>query len=244
MTVTVKNKWLFLALLIAFAGIFLLGRYLGKVKGEKQSVALVNNLNGIIKNYTYQLDSIRKYASEKDQIILTKDQALATNLLEKKELRALHLRTVNEVTQLKAQISILQDSLSHTGTIILVEPCDSVGLAYPVIKLPFVFTEKNDSYNLSGGFSETGIMNIDLKVPVKLDLYTGLDKKTKAYKAVVTSDNPVIQITGFNSMKFDLPKPRKFGLGLNLGYGILLSKDKVTTNPYVGLGVSYNFIRF
>ena len=37
---------------------------------------------------------------------------------------------------------------------------------------------------------------------------------------------------------------KKFGIGVNVGYGISVSKDKVEAKPYVGIGVSYNFINF
>ena len=40
------------------------------------------------------------------------------------------------------------------------------------------------------------------------------------------------------------PISKRFGLGLNIGYGFSVSKDKVELKPYVGIGLSYNFANF
>lgn len=37
---------------------------------------------------------------------------------------------------------------------------------------------------------------------------------------------------------------KRFGLGLNIGYGISVGKDVVEARPYVGVGLSYNFANF
>lgn len=40
------------------------------------------------------------------------------------------------------------------------------------------------------------------------------------------------------------PVSKKFGIGINVGYGFSVNKDKVEAKPYVGIGVNYNFINF
>jgi len=240
MKIELPNKYLILALLIAITGTFLLGKYFGRVREEKASEHTINTLNGLIKEYTIDINGLKKQVSEKDQLILTQHQAIDIHLLEKSELKKLHFKAVNEVTSLKAQIAILKDSLAHTGNVVIVEDCDSVGYSYPVIKLPFTFKDGNDDYTLSGGFSETGIMNIDLNVPVPLDIWTGLDKQTKEYKVVVTTPNKVVKITELISVKFDLPKPKKFGIGLSTGYAVCRNG----LSPYIGIGLNYSLIRF
>ena len=240
MKIELPNKYLILALLIAITGTFLLGKYFGRVRAEKASEHTINTLNGLIKEYVIDINGLKKQVSEKDQLILTQKQAIDIHLIEKSELKKLHFKAVNEVTRLKAEISILKDSLSHSGTVVIVEPCDSVGYSYPVIKLPFTFKDGNDDYTLIGGFSETGIMNIDLNVPVPLDIWTGKDRQTKEYKVVVTTPNKVVKITELRSVKFDLPKPKKWSIGIQTGYGI----GKNGLGPYIGIGLSYNLIRF
>lgn len=238
--ITIKNKWLLLALFLALAGTLALGWYWGKVRAERVAQHNIEVLNGLIKEYVIDINGLKKQVSEKDQLILTQNQAIDAHLIEKSELKKLHFKAVNEVTSLKAQIAILKDSLSHTGVITIIEPCDSVGYSYPVIKLPFVFKDGNKHYTLSGAFSETGVMSIDLNVPVGLSVYTGKDKKTKDYKVVVTSSNPYVKITELESVKLDIPKQKRIGFGAQAGYGI----SKNGLSPYVGIGIHYSILSF
>lgn len=39
-------------------------------------------------------------------------------------------------------------------------------------------------------------------------------------------------------------KPRRWGVGIQAGYGAYLSGGQVKTAPYIGVGISYNLIRF
>jgi hypothetical protein len=240
MKIELKNKYLIFALLIAITGTFLLGKYFGRVRAEKASEHTINTLNGLIKEYTIDINGLKKQVSEKDQLILTQKQAIDIHLIEKSELKKLHFKAVNEVTRLKAQIAILQDSIAHTGVVYIVEDCDSVGYSYPVIKIPFTFREENEYYTLSGGFSEVGIMDIDLNVPISLNVWTGIEKGSKDYKAVVTTTNPHVKITGLESVKLDLPKPKRIGLGISTGYAVCRNG----MSPFVGIGINYSFIRF
>lgn len=240
MSLTIRNKYLILALAIALAGTLTLGWHWGKGKADRASTDMINTLNGLIKEYVIDIDGLKKQVSEKDQLILTQNQAIDAHLIEKSELKKLYFKSVNEVTSLKAQISILKDSLSHTGVITIIEPCDSVGYSYPVIKLPFTFKDGNEDYTLSGGFSETGIMNINLNVPLVLDIWTGIDKVSKDYKVVVTTPSKVVKITELRSVKLDLPKVKRWGIGASAGYGI--GKDGLT--PFVGLSLNYSLFRF
>ena len=238
--ITIKNKWLIVALAIALAGTLTLGWYWGKARGERASQHNIEVLNGLIKEYVIDINGLKKQVSERQQLILSQKQAIDIHLIEKSELKKLHFKAVNEVTQLKAQIAILKDSLSHSGSVVIIEPCDSVGYSFPVIKLPFTFKDGNEDYTLSGGFSETGIMNIDLNVPLVLDIWTGKDKQTKEYKVVVTTPNKVVKIIELRSVKLDLPKVKRWGIGGSVGYGI--GKEGLT--PFAGLSFNYSFIRF
>lgn len=50
-----------------------------------------------------------------------------------------------------------------------------------------------------------------------------------------------IQINTYKSMKH---RSKKIGVGIQVGYGISVSENKVATSPYVGIGVSYNLFNF
>src|SRR5574343_450044 len=113
MSITIKNKYLILALVIALAGTLAIGWRLGKVRGERASQHNIEVLNGLIKEYVIDIDGLKKQVSEKDQLILSQKQAIDIHLIEKAELKKLHFKAVNEVTSLKAEINILKDSIAH-----------------------------------------------------------------------------------------------------------------------------------
>lgn len=39
-------------------------------------------------------------------------------------------------------------------------------------------------------------------------------------------------------------KPTRWGIGIQAGYGIGVNSGQVTAFPYIGVGISYNFLRF
>jgi len=237
---TIKTRYIILTLIFAFTAIFLLGRSCGRSRAESRSESIISGLNGKITSYEYQIAELTKYASEKDQMILSQKQAISSHLIEKAEFKNLYFKSLNEVTLLKSQIRILSDSIEHTGEVITVPSADTLAIEFPAIRLPFAFKEETKYYSLKGGFSYEGNMNIDLNVPVELSLWTGIDKKTKEYKAVVTTDNPVVKIQDITSMKFDMPKPKRFSIGIQAGYGI--GKDGLT--PYIGFGGEFVLLSF
>lgn len=56
----------------------------------------------------------------------------------------------------------------------------------------------------------------------------------------VKNRNPNTVITQVNAYRQLLPKPKKFGIGFQVGYGF----SGIAPKPYVGVGISYNLIRF
>lgn len=60
------------------------------------------------------------------------------------------------------------------------------------------------------------------------------------YRIEVVNSNPKIKTIGLDSYTFKAPKKR-IGIGLQVGYGI---GTDLKPTPYIGIGVSYNFIRF
>lgn len=60
------------------------------------------------------------------------------------------------------------------------------------------------------------------------------------YQVDVKNRNPFVSITGVNAYRAPLPRPKKIGLGLQGGYGF---STGLSPRPYIGIGISYNFIR-
>ena len=66
----------------------------------------------------------------------------------------------------------------------------------------------------------------------------------KPYKpfAEVISDNPYTTVTSMRTYQVSLPRPRKWGLGFQAGYGGSLVDNKVYLAPYIGVGINYNLL--
>lgn len=47
-----------------------------------------------------------------------------------------------------------------------------------------------------------------------------------------------------NTVTYPKPRPKRWGIGLQVGYGATLNGNVVQTSPYIGIGVSYNLISF
>jgi hypothetical protein len=127
---------------------------------------------------------------------------------------------------------------------VIVRDCDSTTAdTTKAIKLPFGFSERNKWYQFDGAFDNDGVLNFALTVPLAVDVVTGYDKTAKEYKAIVKTDNPYVQFNGVRSLKLDLQKPKKYGIGVQVGYGIPLN-NPLELRPYIGLGIQYSIIRF
>jgi opacity protein-like surface antigen len=240
MTYKISNKYLLLGLLGVAIAIFLLGGYLGLQRGNNASTTSISALNGVISRYEIELNDTKTYVTSVEQENKTLKQAKRDGDIEREALKKLHLKTVRDLTKAEMTIEILRDSVKHNGQIITIRDTAWLTDNINCIKLPFVFNDSNTFYSIKGGFNEQGIMKLNLFVPIDLSVWTGIDKKTKKATAIVTSTNPFIAINKIKSVEIDAPKPQKWSLGLQGGYGI-------TNNgfsPYVGIGISRSVLRF
>lgn len=95
-------------------------------------------------------------------------------------------------------------------------------------------------------------------VRVHDSLYVSLPVEKKVYedsnyRAVVTGIYPELEsISVYPETKIitntitvtEKQKPKKFGVGVQVGYGVTYCDRKIYPGPYVGVGISYNLIRF
>jgi hypothetical protein len=76
----------------------------------------------------------------------------------------------------------------------------------------------------------------------KAKSFKGLFKPKIAF-AEVTNENPYTATKTIRSYQVKVPRPKRLGIGINVGYGIILDKKPVF-RPYIGIGINYNIIEF
>jgi hypothetical protein len=243
MSVTIKTKWIILAICIVALVLFFGGWLVGTSVANRASRVLISGKDKQLDSMYIVLKDRQFYAYEIEQDILTLKDAINRGLVEKETLKALNLKYISEVTTLKGQVRILKDSIEHNGNVIIIQPCDTTLPPKPAIELPFSFKEHNKWYQLDGTFNNTGKLNVLLTVPLEIDVYTGYNKTSKEYQAIVTTDNPNVIFNGVRSLKLDLKNPPKYNVSIFLGYGMSVQKNP-TLSPFIGVGVGRSLIRF
>ena len=91
---------------------------------------------------------------------------------------------------------------------------------------------------LSNGIAQTKINSLSMDVPVFLG-------KTKNKQFFIRSENPYVSFPNIRVAE-EITRPKKWGLGIQVGIGCgynLVDKG-FFAGPYIGLGLSYNFLTF
>lgn len=130
-------------------------------------------------------------------------------------------------TIIKTEIKYVYDTIFQDGDTILV----------PLQKYAVHHNDKWIGVNFDSDSSTTQI-----SIKVENEYTVSLVKKKKKYEAIVKNYNPYSSVSEISAVSLQgLPKPKKFGLGVHVGYGI---NSSFRVAPYIGIGVSYNVIRF
>ena len=79
----------------------------------------------------------------------------------------------------------------------------------------------------------------DIKINIKND-FNIVTYKERGKLVLDVSDKNPYSVTKVQRSYINLPKQKRFGLGVNAGYGI----SKSGLSPYIGLGINYNLLSF
>jgi len=240
--IEIKTRTIIIGVLIALFVAFGAGWLLGRLARNDTATSIINGQNDIIRTYSYEINGLQRQAHEKDALIMSLRSAFAEGLLLKEELRLLKIKKLNEVTHLETAVEILLDSIAYLQANPPVNPPCPPDENHPVLYLPLAFHETNEYLNLQGLFDENGKLSMDIKLPLAMDVWTGFDRKTKKYKAVLTYENPYVQTIDIRNVKMEWTKVSRFGLGIIGGYGVSWGNYKPL--PIIGIGIAYNVIRF
>lgn len=240
--VKVPTKYLILAIFLAICATFIGGLYLGHKK-TKDALNRLETAQNTISHYKTKIGQDSVFIVQTKQVLASEREAKKALELTNKDLRKLNIKQANEITSLKLRVDTLLEDVNHDGTIVVIH--DTITqTATNAILLPFSFEKKDKWLDLSGTFDNKGQLSLKLFMDLNVDVITGIDREKKP-TCVLKTDNPYIKTIALNSYKTDTPRPKRYGIGLNIGYGIGIAKDKsVVASPYIGFGVSMNFLRF
>ena len=107
----------------------------------------------------------------------------------------------------------------------------------PVFELSFSKNAKH--YSINGISTNEGINILDISIPNSQNVVVGKKKIgwfKREYRIEVANSNPHIKVTDLDGFSFR-PKPKRFGLGVFVGYSTDLE-------VVIGVGVAYNLLSF
>jgi len=193
------KKWL----IIVFLAVLSIGFFTGR-SGRKAERALSEwNLKAArdsVSTYRITIDGLEQTVSEKSALILTKEQAIATGLVEIDRLKAIHMKEIVTNARLKGEIRVLKDSLSLPPETEIVYVQVS-GDKKPAVVLPFEWTYEDKFISLTTGIKLDTKPYFDLSVPFQGEISVGYVKsgfmKTEP-KGVFTTENEYIEIDEMN----------------------------------------------
>ena len=129
------------------------------------------------------------------------------------------------------------------ATVKTVTQIDTVFIPYetkidlPVFELPFSKVAKH--YSISGTSTNKGISISEVSIPNTQNVVIGKKKIgwfKSEYRIEIKNSNPLIKTTDLDGFSFR-PKPKRFGLGVFVGYSTDLE-------VVIGVGVNYNILSF
>lgn len=80
-----------------------------------------------------------------------------------------------------------------------------------------------------------------LRVTEKIVKEGNIFNRQKYLQIDAANSNPYNRISGLSFYRKPLPKPKKFGIGFQAGYGF---SNGTTPSAYIGIGIQYSIIRF
>lgn len=124
-------------------------------------------------------------------------------------------------------------------------------------KVPYDLSLLKDPSDSTKYIASVRPLGTDLTIEQNIDIVTGLyqDPKSKRIMTRVSTTYPNLTFSDVNSFDItDNPETRKalkaarkeFGLGVNIGYGLIGNSNSMSTGFYIGLGLHYSpkFLQF
>lgn len=242
-----KNTIIFIIILISITAITLLfNKVLEYKKSYKSQIEL----------YEAITDTIQVYKT-KDSLNVAKIQVMQTDkesdFLKIKNLTGTNLELQNLIKNKDKKIKDLNTALIHKDETVYI---DTLRMYYPIGGDTIIFSQSvlldtinNKWINAKYGFNK-GLSYLDLKVYNEYQITIGYEggnlfKKGTSY-GIVTNMNPYTSPIDMRVYQVSVPPLKRFGIGVQSGFGGLydIRNNNLGYGFYIGLGFSYNIIRW
>lgn len=235
-----KEYWYFISLFAFFLIIFFIRRGNSYKENYEEQVSLYNSITDSLKTYRNKdsLNVSRIFVMQMDK---------AKDFLEIQNLKDGNLKLQNFINSQGKQIKDLKTALYIANQITYI---DTIRDYYPIGGDTIVFSESIllDSINNSWINARYGFQYGKSYFTMKSrDEFTIAIKDSKqGYYAEITNLNPYSTTKDIRVFNVAVPKQKKWGIGIDLGFGINygLNSRKLDYGPYVGLGINYNIIEW
>jgi len=182
----IKNLIIIILAVIAFS--FFSGRL--SSLGERKSLnRAISSLNEEIKVHVVTISGLEQTSYEKDQIILTKTQAIDLGVLEVDRLKKLGIRKATQVTRIEGQLTAARDSIPTNAQVIHDTVFVDSGNTKNYTQLPVGFKYKDQHLILEAGIDINGLGRFYVNAPVSFVATLG-NKRTGVF-----SSDPIVSIT-------------------------------------------------
>ena len=225
----IKISTLIAVVIVVLIAVYFAGRVSVHPKVDRLSTAL-KSMQDTLSYKDIVVDGLRQKVAQKDALVLTYKEALHAEIIGRDEMRRMHIKELNSKTSLIAELYGKLDSIAHTGVIVYdtLYIKDTLTLI-PSIRLPFTFSKVTAYTSLKGSFNREGILSAEIGMKAPLDIYVGLDKKSKVIEAKVTSINPDLNVVYINSLQVVKPDKKWYertvlGDAAKVGLGILIGR--------------------
>jgi hypothetical protein len=238
MSFKIPVKYTVLIVIGLILALFASGYILGRKHCKSTLQPTIDALQTEITRITVKLNNNILYVTSVEQELATVKEAKDKGDLTNKELHALNIKQVNELTRLRLQMDTLLSDVSHNGVIVVHDTIG--GGSTNALELPFSFHKTDKWMKLDGNFDDKGVLGVHIGMSADVDLWTGLDSKTKLPIAKLTTTNPYLKTINISSIKLDTPKDKKFNVSIAFGYGVC----KTGLSPILGITIGRTIFKF
>lgn len=184
-------------------------------------------------------DTIKYYTTKSGNVVAEKQGFIVDN---SKEIKQLQEDLYNVLKEMKIQNSTIA-AMQFSGVIDSGEKDTVYEIKHDTIKNGFIKDFSfSDKYRILDGnvtyVPDTLSVNIN-NDKIIFDYTVAMDNKNRIK---IMSDNPYVKYNEISGFTLTPPKKKRFGIGVQIGYGYNFNGKKLS--PYIGLGLSYNLITF